>query len=121
MANTAEKAAPAAEPQWEDVQTGLGDEWPIEERPLVGAFIGMSTKELTGADGKDRVQSIYQFAPQEAPDTIAFIWGSYQLDEAFREISRGTLCRVTFTGRRQFKDDSGQPRQVKNYRVQISR
>lgn len=116
----AEKATADA-PQWEDVRTGLGDEWPIEDRPLDGNFLGMSTKELTGADGKERVQSIYQFAPMDAPDTIVFLWGSYQLDEAFREIERGTRCRVTFNGIRQFKDDKGGPRQVKNYRVQIAR
>lgn len=107
--------------KWEDVRTGLGDEWPIENEPLVGSFLGMSTKELTGADGQDRVQSIYQFAPENEPDHIVFIWGSYQLDEAFRDIESGTLCRVTFNGIRQFKDDKGGPRQVKNYRVQVSR
>lgn len=112
--------ATETERKWEDVQTGLGDEWPIEEQPLIGSFLGMSTKELTNEDGT-RMQSIYQFAPEDEPDRIAFIWGSYQLDEAFREIERGTICKVTFTGRRQFKSDDGKPRQVKNYRVQVSR
>ena len=116
-----EEAVAATDGQkWQDVRTGLGDEWEIEKQPLVGSFIGMSTKELTGADGEKRVQSIYQFAPESEPDRIVFLWGSYQLDEAFREIETGTLCRVSFTGVRQFKGEDGGPRQVKNYRVQIA-
>ena len=106
---------------WTDVNVGLGDEHDAEkDGPLVGHYIGSTTKELTGDDGEVRLQSVHQFSPQAEPDRIVFLWGGYQLDAAMAEIEQGTLTRITFTGRRQFSGNDGRPRQVKQFRVQTA-
>lgn len=111
-------AAPA-EPTFRDIRIGLGEEWNFEhEGPLTGHYLGQAAQDIDG-----RNQNVYQFAPLDNPDEVVFVWGSDQLDRAFAsgDIRMGSLMRITFLGRDQFTDrDSGQPRQVKRYRVQVA-
>jgi len=114
--------ADALEEEWETVKTGLGIAYdPEAEGALVGSYLGSVEKELTDSDGEVRNQTVHQFSPKNEPDVIKFIWGGYELDEAMSTISQGTLCRISFAGRGQFKAKDGKPRQIKHYKVQTSK
>jgi len=119
--------APASsDVQWSDVRVGLGgEEWDFDTGPLVGHYLGSSAMDLpdTNNPGQKREQSVHRFADVNDPDVVHVLWGSYQLDRALSDdaVSIGGLLRVTFQGTRQFKDsETGQPRTVKNYRVQVA-
>lgn len=112
----------ALDEQWDTISTGIGEEHPIEERPLIGNYLGSTTKELKDDEAESgiREQAVHQFVPKDAPDEVVFLWGSYELDAAMSKVTQGTLCRVTFTGYGQFKSESG-PRQIKHFKVQTAK
>ncbi len=112
--------------QWSDVRVGLGGEdWNFDAGPLVGHYLGSSVMDLPDSNrpGETREQAVHQFADTNDPDMVHVVWGSYQLDKALGDdaVSIGSLVRVTYQGKREFTDSkTGQPRSVRNYRVQVA-
>lgn len=103
---------------WTEIPTGLGDEIELNEGDAVtGNFLGMTTQPVKDNRAPDgvRQQSVYQFDTGDG--AIRFLWGSYDLDVAFRSVEQGARVRVTYLGRR----DIGSDRQpMKSYRVQVA-
>jgi hypothetical protein len=115
---TDEPVIPATE-EWEDIKIGLGDEWDLEiDGALTGVLIGMDTIEVEDKqNGGTRDTNAYQFETDNADNPLRFIWGSYNIDLAMKEVNAGDKIRISFTGRRTFTGDRG-PQTVKSYRVQ---
>jgi len=115
----------AAGDDWQDIRTGLGgDEWDFDkDGALIGVYLGSTVKDLddTNNPGQTRAQSVHQFAPERDPHEVVILWGSYQLDAALADdaVGIGSIVRIQFTGTRAFKSGDGQPRTVKQYKVQV--
>lgn len=110
----------SAEEQWEDIKVGLGEEWDLEhEGTITGVFQGMETLDVEDRqNGGMRETNAYRIETEEGTKgPNRFIWGSYNLDLAMKEIQVGDTVRVSFVGRNTFTGDKG-PQTVKTYRVQ---
>lgn len=114
--------ADSADEGWEDIKVGLGEEWDTEYLgPITGVFMGMETIDVPDSNSPDpdavRSTNAYRIevAGDEQPNR--FVWGSYNLDLAMKEIEVGDQVRISFVGRNTFKGDKG-PQTVKTYRVQ---
>jgi hypothetical protein len=116
------------ERKFRDVRTGFGDAWDFERNgPLLGFYRGkevMHGLADSQRPGQKRDQPIYQFTPEDAPDALVFVYGSYQLKVAFEgegdtpaEIGVGDLVQVTFLGREAIK---GGAQQINRYRIQVA-
>lgn len=114
---------PVAEAEeWEEIRTGLGTEWDFVNGPLVGNYVGTTTQDIEDKRTQEtRVVNVYQFAPEDDPSSLVFVWGSSELDAAMADdrIRIGDRMRIIFLGIEQFAGDDG-PRQIKRYRVQYS-
>jgi hypothetical protein len=119
-----EDTAPdTTEDEWETIQTGLGREWDLEiEGPVVGIFTEMKTLPVEDKqNGGMRDTNAYLLDVNGDP---RFIWGSYEVDQAFltgfdgQAIPAGTKVRVEYIGRSTFSGDKG-PQTVKNFKVQV--
>lgn len=106
--------------EWEDIKVGLGEEWDLEDAPITGVFMGMETLEVpdTNNPGSTRETNAYRIEVAGDQFPNRFIWGSYNLDLAMKEVQVGDMVRVTYIGTNSFKDDNGRPKSVKAYRVQ---
>lgn len=111
-----------SEPLWETIQTGLGTEHDFDrDGALIGHYVGSQTMDVRDWNSDDpaatREATAYQFAPEDAPDDIIFVWNSSEIDKAMAQVALGDLVRIVFLGVEQFTGDKG-PQQVKRYRVQ---
>lgn len=115
--------------QWQNVSAGFGDQWDFEiDGPLVGHYIGSVETTLPDSNnpGQMRTSWVHQFAPMDDPDTVVFVWGSHNLDAAFRGydadgndlIPLGTLVRVVWRGKKEMKGKGGKT--VNVYTVQVA-
>jgi hypothetical protein len=120
--------APVADSQeeWETVSTGLGREWDMQQDgPVVGLFVEMKTLQVEDKqNGGMRDSNAYLLDVDGDP---RFIWGSYEIDQAFQTgfnngnpIPAGTKVRVSYIGLSNFTGDKG-PQTVKNFKVQIAK
>lgn len=120
---TADPVSPEVESdEWEDIKVGLGKEWDMEhEGPIVGTFMGMQTIDVPDKQSNEpdavRATNAYAIEVNNGGDPNRFIWGSYNLDQAFQSINIGDTVRVEFLGVDRFEGDRG-PQTVKTYRVQ---
>lgn len=105
--------------EWENVNTGLGDAWPIMEEPLIGYFLGTQQRDVPDPNnpGQTRLSNAHQFAPVDSPQDVVFVWGSAMLDAALNEAVVGDKYRIDYAGERSYSAKNGQPRRVKTYRV----
>lgn len=112
---------PVDDSEWEDIKVGLGEEWDTQtDGPITGVFMGMETLEVpdTNHPGSMRETAAYRIEIATDPMPNRFVWGSYNLDLAMKEIQVGDLVRITYIGENKFKGKDGQPQTVKTYRVQ---
>jgi hypothetical protein len=112
------------EPEWTDVNRGLGTQITLEENE---SFVGfyLSSHDIETDDkfnkGKTRTSAAHQFVPEDNPDGLVFLWGNGILDTAMLTIGQGELTRVTYLGEETYTDKKTlQPRRVKKYRVQVA-
>lgn len=119
---TESMSAPIDNDGWEDVAVGLGEEWDLEQDgPIQGIFAAMQTLDVpdTNRPGETRATNAYQIEVENSDNPNRFIWGSYNIDQAMKEIQIGDEIRITFLGVNSFKDaKTNVPKQVKTYRVQ---
>ena len=117
------EATPVDTNEWEEVTTGLGNEWDFEKGPLVGIYQGTKEvaikedKQQTNDDGTKRTTALAHTFATVGDGELVFVWGSALLDEAFTEIGFDDKVRVEFQGRENFSGGDGKPRQVKRFRV----
>lgn len=122
-------ATPSADGiEWETIPSGsLGEEWDFSHAgPLVGQYIG--SREVETQKIESGSATAHQFAPLDAPESIVFLWESADLAGAFHVAEDGTtlirvgdIVRVTFLGERAFTSADGQPRRIKQYRVEAAK
>lgn len=107
--------------EWETIPTGsLGNEWSFHDGPLVGHYLGSRVVETTKVDSGEAVA--HQFAPLDNPDDIVFLWESHDLSALSGEMIRvGDLIRVSFLGERAFTSKDGQPRRIKQYKIEAAK
>lgn len=108
--------------EWDTIGGGIGDEWDFDrDGALVGNFLGSRIVETTKVESGQA--TAYQFAPRVAPDTVVFVWGSYEIESALSGdlVRVGDLVRISYLGTRQFTGQDGKPRVVKQFRVQVPR
>lgn len=106
--------------EWEDIKVGLGEEWDTEiDGPITGTFMGMETLDVPDDNnpGSTRETNAYRIDVADSDLPNRFVWGSYNLDQAMKEIEVGDTVRIAFIGRNTFKGDRG-PQTVKTFRVQ---
>lgn len=112
-------SAPEAR-SWEDVGSGLGEEWDFDrDGALIGNYLGSKTVETDKIETGEA--TAYQFAPERDPESVVFVWGSWQIADAFAQdaIRIGDLCKITYLGIKQVgTGDDGKPRMVKRFRIQ---
>jgi hypothetical protein len=115
---------PSEEEEWEEVQSGLGEQWDFEAGPMIGYMIGKFPIELPekswtkNDDGSIRkVADAWKFALRDTGEEV-FIWDSFQLSEALTNPGSGDLVRISFDGYREF--DNGR-RRVKKYKVALKK
>lgn len=117
-----EPANPLLEDDWEEISTGIGEEWDFDKNgQLIGTYKGTEFVDIPvekQRDGRTRAMT-YQFETAADGATV-FLWESYQLTEAMKEVSEGELCRIQFDGYKKF-DGSDGPRQVKQFKVSVKR
>lgn len=117
-----EPANPLAGDDWEEISTGIGEEWDFDKSgQLIGTYKGTEYVDIPverQIDGRTRAMT-YQFETASEGATV-FCWESYQLTEAMKEVSIGDLCRIQFDGYKKFDSAAG-PRQVKQFRVSVKR
>lgn len=118
MATKVEPTADEIE-QWEDIKVGLGREWDLEhDGILTGTFVGMETLEVDDKqNGGTRPTNAYRFEVLDGGDPNRFVWGSYNIDQAMKEINIADVVRIEYLGTDTFNGDRG-PQQVKTYRIQ---
>lgn len=122
-----EPANPLLEDDWEEISTGIGEEWDFDKTgDLIGTYKGTEyidipeEKQRPQADGSKRTRAMtYQFETASEGATV-FVWESYQLNEAMKEVTEGDLCRLKFDGYKKF-DGSDGPRQVKQFKISVKR
>lgn len=113
--------------EWETINTGsIGEEWSFHDGPLIGHYLGARTVETPKLESG--TATAHQFAPIDRPESIVFLWESADLAGAFAVGDDGTSLirvgdkiRVTFLGERAFTSADGQPRRIKQYRVEAAK
>jgi len=124
-----EPANPLLEDDWEEISTGIGEEWDFDKNStLIGVYKGTEyvnipeEKQRVNTDtGEKRTRAMtYNFIAADNGDEV-FIWESYQLNEAMSEVQEGELCKVSFDGYKNFSGKDGGPRQVKKFKVAVKR
>lgn len=109
--------------EWETIRTGLGTEWDFDrDGALIGNYLGVVPVDID-REGEMVTTHAYQFAPEDNPDDIVFVWESAEITAAFRDPTvtpLGARMRIVFLGRDQFTGDKG-PQQIKRYRVQVAK
>lgn len=109
--------------EWETIPTGsLGEEWDFEhDGPLIGHYLGSRTVETRKLESGEATAHL--FAPVRDPESVVFLWESADLRGAFDgdKIRMGDKVRVTYLGERAFTADNGQPRRIKQYRVEAAK
>lgn len=118
-----ETTPPVEENEWEEISVGIGEQWDFDKRgDLIGVIVGAKSVDLPehsqreDASGELRTSAgIWEFM---LPDTgeMVFLWDSYQLTEALKDVGSGDLVKIHFDGYRSFTGSDG-PRQVKQYKV----
>lgn len=113
----AKSTTPPAQ-EWETIGGSLGTEWDFRDGPLVGNYLGSQTVATRKTESGEAIA--HRFAGADDPDSIVFVWESADLRSAFANdaIGLGDLCRISFLGEREFTSADGQPRRIKQYRVQ---
>jgi hypothetical protein len=114
--------------EWETIPTGsLGNEWDFDrDGALIGNYLGSRTVETAKLESGEATAHL--FAPIGDPESVVFLWESADLAGAFRVDGDGTSLirvgdkvRVTFLGERAFTAANGQPRRIKQYRVEAAK
>lgn len=117
------------EDEWTNISTGFGDEWDFEmDGALVGNYIGSMTADVpdknSDVPGAMRTTMIHQFAPQNEPDRVVFVWGSYSIDAVFGtdangnpNVHLGDRVRIVYRGKREIAGGKS----VRQYTVQVSK
>lgn len=107
--------------EWETLGGGLGEEWNFDNGPLTGYYVGTLPYHL---NKENRDTLVHQFAVVNDPDTIVFLWGSYNLDTVLADTEKvrvGDKFKISFLGTDSFRDaNTNQPRTIKRYRIQTS-
>lgn len=128
---TADPEIPSPEDEgWEDVVIGLGEEWDFDKFGfLVGRYIGTQSMDVPDRNnpGQMRTTAVHRFEADSNEDAPVFVWGSYQLDEAFNpsdgspsQIRAGDSVRIDPLGTKSFSSEDG-PRTLKQFRVRVKR
>lgn len=123
-----EPANPLLEDDWEEISTGIGEEWDFDKSgALIGTYRGTEyvdipeSKQRPNDNGETRTRAMtYKFLTA-ADGAEVFIWESYQINEAMKEVTEGELCKIQFDGYKQFSGGDGDPRQVKKFKVSVKR
>lgn len=108
--------------EWETVGGSLGQEHDFRGGPLVGFYLGAQTVATRKVESGEA--TAHRFADINDPESIIFVWESADLRSAFTgtdAIALGDKVRIAFLGEREFTSDDGQPRRIKQYRVQRSK
>lgn len=122
-----EPANPLLEDDWEEISTGIGEEWDFDKKgQLIGTYKGTEyvdipkEKQRPNKDGSIRERAMtYTFETADEGATV-FVWESHQMNEAMKEVTEGDLVRIQFDGYKKF-DGSDGPRQVKQFKVSVKR
>lgn len=119
-----EPANPLLEDDWEEISTGIGNEWDfnVHGGTLIATYEGVEfmdipeEKQRENADGTMRTRAkVFRFVTADSGESV-FLWESHQLNEAFEDVNEGDLVKVQFDGYKSFTGSDG-PRQIKQYKV----
>lgn len=113
---------PLLEDDWEEISTGLGEEWDFDKSgQLVGTYKGTEYIDIPvekQREGRTRAM-VYNFEEAANGESV-FVWESYQLRESMKEVTEGDICRIQFDGYKQFNGAEG-PQTVKKFKVSVKR
>jgi hypothetical protein len=111
--------------EWETVSTGLGREHNVEEDgPMTGNYLGSREVPIERYNDDGVLENVetraYQFAPDEDPSDVVFVWESAEIRSAFESdaIAIGDRVRIRFLGRENFTGKNNKPQQIKRYKVE---
>lgn len=115
----AENISTGSESEWETKAEPFADTWDFDKNSvLIGTFLSRRVVEQDDLNNPGQKRDANVYTIQAADDGEKYsVWGTWAIDEAFKTIEPGTLCRFEYQG----KADLDGGRTVRKFLIQTKK